>query len=453
MSTGVTLPVLGRSAFTGPDAPRDDDLARCVHCGLCLMNCPTFVVTGLEPESPRGRIYLIRAVHEGRIALTDTALRHLDLCLQCRNCESVCPSGVPYGRIMEAARAEIVRQGLGPPLPRLLRRVVLIGLLPHRRRIEAVAKLLRLYQTSGIQGAVRRGSLRWLLPRPLQELDALAPSLSPRFFRPAAEPIRPAGPPRARVAFFFGCIMPFTHAATQAATVRVLNRLGVEVLTPPAQTCCGALLVHAGEREAARALARRNVDLFLSLDVDAVVVNAAGCGSVLKEYGELLERDPSYAEKAARFAALVKDATEYVAALPFAEGLGPVAARVTYQDSCHLAHAQRITAAPRRLIQSVPGVQLVEMAHPDRCCGSAGIYNVVQRAMSLRLLDDKIEEVAATDADLVLTANPGCMIQLEAGLRRRGLHARVLHVMDLLDLSYRCGREQEASAAVAEVRA
>jgi glycolate oxidase iron-sulfur subunit len=220
----------------------------------------------------------------------------------------------------------------------------------------------------------------------------------------------------------------------------------VEVIAPPRQTCCGALLVHAGEREAARALARRNVDLFLSLDVDAVVVNAAGCGSVLKEYGELLERDPAYAEKAARFAALVKDATEYIAALPFTDGLGPVAARVTYQDSCHLAHAQRITAAPRRLIQSIPGVRFVEMAHPDRCCGSAGIYNVVQRAMSMRLLDGKMEEVAATGADLVVTANPGCMIQLEAGLRRHNLRARVMHVLDLLDLSYRCGRDAEVGS-------
>ncbi len=452
MSAGLPLPVLSRSAFPGPDAPRDDDLARCVHCGLCLMNCPTFVMTSLEPESPRGRIYLIRAAHEGRIALTDTALRHLDLCLQCRNCEAVCPSGVPYGRILEAARAEIVRQGLGPTLPRLLRRVALTGLLPHRRRVAGVARLLRLYQASGLQRAVRHGPLRRLLPRPLRELEALAPSVSPHVFRPAPEPIRPAGSPRARVAFFFGCIMPFTHAGTQAATVRVLNHLGVEVLTPPRQTCCGALLVHAGEREAARTLARQNVDLFLSLDADVVVVNAAGCGSVLKEYGELLERDPAYAEKAARFAALVKDATEYVATLPFTEGLGPIAARVTYQDSCHLAHAQRITAAPRRLIQSIPGVRLVEMAHPDRCCGSAGIYNVVQREMSLRLLDDKMAEVAATGADLVVTANPGCMIQLEAGLRRHNLRARVLHVMDLLDLSYRCGRGQHAETAVAEVR-
>jgi glycolate oxidase iron-sulfur subunit len=446
MSAGVALPVVGRSAFTGPDAPRDDDLARCVHCGLCLMNCPTFVATGLEPESPRGRIYLIRAAHEGRVPLTETALRHLDLCLQCRNCEAVCPSGVPYGRIMEAARAEIVRQGLGPALPRLLRRTVLAGLLPYRRRVEAVARLLRLYQASGLQRTVRHGWLGRLLPHPLRELEALAPSPSPRFFRPTAEPIRPSGPPRARVAFFFGCVMPYTHAHTQMATVRVLNRLGVEVLTPPAQTCCGALLVHAGEREAARALARRNVDLFLSLDVDAVVVNAAGCGSVLKEYGELLEHDPAYAERAARFAARVKDATEYVATLPFPEGLGSVAARVTYQDSCHLAHAQRITAAPRRLIRAVPGVQFVEMEHPDRCCGSAGIYNIVQREMSLRLLDGKVEEIAATGADIVVTANPGCMIQLEAGLRRWGLRARVMHVMDLLDLSYRCGRDAEAGS-------
>jgi glycolate oxidase iron-sulfur subunit len=243
----------------------------------------------------------------------------------------------------------------------------------------------------------------------------------------------------ARVAFFSGCVMPYMYGATQEATVRVLARLGREVVTPPPQTCCGALMVHSGDREAARTLARQTIDLFLALDVEAVVVNAAGCGSTLKEYGELLEHDPVYADRAHRFAALVQDVTEYVARLPFTERLGEVHARVTYQDSCHLAHAQRIRHAPRHLIQAIPGVRLVEMPNADRCCGSAGIYNAVQPAMSLQILDLKMDEVAAADPDLVVTANPGCMLQLEMGLRRRGLHARVMHVIDLLDLAYRSG--------------
>ena len=445
----MQLPVmqLQASAFEGLEGPREDDLMRCVHCGLCLANCPTFVATGLEPESPRGRIYLIRAAHEGRVELNDAVLPHLELCLQCRNCEAVCPSGVPFGRIMEGARAAIFEQGLSPAAPRLLQTAILRGLLPHRARIELVAHALRLYERSGLKGALRRSPLARLVPQPLRELEAMTPSVSPRFYRPWPQPARPVGDPVARVAFFSGCVMPYMYGGTQEATVRVLTRNGCEVLTPPEQTCCGALMVHSGDREAARALARRNIDLFLSLGVEAVIVNAAGCGSTLKEYHELLEHDPVYAERARRFSALVRDVTEYVARLPFTAGLSEVRARVTYQDSCHLAHAQRIKHAPRHLIQAIPGVTFVDMPNADRCCGSAGIYNVVQREMSMQVLDMKMEEVAAAEPDVVVTANPGCMLQLETGLRRRGLRARVLHVIDLLDLAYRSGKDGAANGS------
>lgn len=436
---GEALPVVphGRSAFLSIDAPTETDLTRCVHCGLCLMSCPTFVATGLEPESPRGRIYLLRAASEGRIELNDAVLPHLELCLQCRNCETVCPSGVPYGRIMEGARAEIFQQRLGPALPRIIRTAILRGLLPHRRRIAAVTRLLRLYRLSGAQTALRRSGLPRRLPARLRDLEAMTPELSPWPYRPSPTPTLPAVTPQARVAFFSGCVMPFMQGETAAATVRVLTHNGREVVTPPEQTCCGALMVHSGDREAARAQARRTIDLFLSLDVEAVIVNAAGCGSTLKEYHELLQHDPEYAAKARRFSALVQDVTEYVARLPFTEGLGRVHARVTYQDSCHLAHAQRVTHAPRHLIQAIPGVTFIDMPHADRCCGSAGIYNIVQPAMAMQVLDFKMAEVAAAEPDIVVTANPGCMIQLEAGLRRDGLRARVMHVIDLLDLSYR----------------
>lgn len=443
----LPLPMMheGRSAFRGPDGPREDDLSRCVHCGLCLMNCPTFVVTGLEPESPRGRIYLIRAANEGRVELNDAVLPHLELCLQCRNCEAVCPSGVPFGRIMEGARAQIFQQGIEPAARRRVRTAILRGLLPHRRRIALVAHALRLYERSGVQSLLR-GPLARLLPRPLRDLERMTPRVSDRFYRPSPRPSRPPGAATARVAFFSGCVMPYMYGPTQEATVRVLTRLGREVVTPPAQTCCGALMVHSGDREAARALARQTIDLFLSLDVEAVIVNAAGCGSTLKEYHELLAHDPEYAERAARFSALVSDVTEYVARLPFTEGLGEIRARVTYQDSCHLAHAQRITHAPRHLIQAIPGVTFVEMPNADRCCGSAGIYNVVQREMSMQVLDLKMDEVAAARPDIIVTANPGCMLQLETGLRRRGLRARVMHVIDLLDLACRSNADAGSAA-------
>ena len=435
----MELPLTAAGAFRGPDAPRAEDLARCVHCGLCLQNCPTFVATGVEPESPRARVYFIKAAAEGRVELNDAVLPHLELCLQCRNCESVCPSGVPFGRIMEAARAEIFQQGLDAPAPRKLRTAVLRGLLPHQRRIRAVAAAMRWYERSGA-AALARGPLgRRLLPARLRQLEQLTPPVSPRTYRPASAPAQPIGVAKGRVAFFSGCVMPAMYAETQRATVRVLTRLGYEVVTPPQQGCCGALMVHAGDREAARQQARQAVDLFLGLDVEAVLVNAAGCGSTLKEYHELLEHDATYREKAQRFSVLVQDITEFIACRPFTEGLGPVHARVTYQDSCHLAHAQRIKHAPRHLIQAIPGVQFIDMPNADRCCGSAGIYNAVQPEMSAKVLDMKMDEVADAAPDLVVTANPGCMLQLEVGLKRRALNAKVLHVIDLLDLSYRTG--------------
>jgi glycolate dehydrogenase iron-sulfur subunit len=436
--------------FSGPDAPADADLTRCVHCGLCLNACPTYVETGLELESPRGRIALIRAVNEGRAPLSDTLISHLDLCLQCRACEAVCPSGVPYGRIIEAARAQIFTQKRGPRWKRIARTAALRALLPHKRILKGVALSLKLYQGLGLQSALRSSPLYDRLPSGLRRIEQLTPSVSRHFYHPQTEllPAFDASPssqgkgsgPRSRVALFTGCVMPYMNAEVHDATTRVLRANGCDVLVPPAQVCCGALMVHSGDREPARELARRNIDLFLDLGVDAVIINAAGCGSTLKEYGQLLENDPAYAEKASRFDALVKDVTEYVASLPFEHDLGPVPVRVTYQDSCHLAHAQRITAAPRIILRAIPGLELVEMPHADLCCGSAGIYNILQPGMSMQLLDDKMSEVAQTGADVIATANPGCMLQLEAGLRRRGMPGKVKHVIELLDESYAAGR-------------
>jgi glycolate oxidase iron-sulfur subunit len=427
------------SGFFGLDAPDDADLTRCVHCGLCLNACPTYVLTGLEPESPRGRIALIRAVHEGRTPLSDTLIHHLDLCLQCRACEAACPSGVPYGRIIESARAQIFTQRRGPRAKRIVRTATLRALLPHKRVLRGVAEGLRLYQRSGLQTVVRSGPVQRLMPGPVRRLEQLTPTVSRTFYRPEAELLPAFGRALRRVALFSGCIMPYMNAATHEATATVLRRNGCEVIVPAAQGCCGALMVHSGDREPARELARRNIDLFLSLGVKAIVVNAAGCGSTLKEYGQLLKDDPAYAGRAGEFDALVKDVTEYVAGLDFNHDLGPVKARVTYQDSCHLLHAQRIREAPRTLLRAIPGLDLVEMPHADLCCGSAGIYNIVEPEMSMRLLDDKMAEVSGTGADVVATANPGCMLQLEAGLRRSGSPGRVAHVIELLEESYAAG--------------
>lgn len=436
----------GRSSgFHGPDAPSDADLSRCVHCGLCLMHCPTYVETGLELESPRGRIALIRAVNEGRAPLSDTLIGHLDLCLQCRACEAACPSGVPFGRIMETARAQVFTQHRGPRWQRLARTAILRTLLPHKRVLRMVAESLRLYQRTGLQGMVRNSPAYRLLPEAVRGVEQLTPRVSPRFFRPEVEFLPAFGRSERRVVLFTGCIMPYLNAEVHEATVRVLRRNGCDVLIPHDQVCCAALLVHSGDREPARELARRNIDVLLGLDAEAILVNAAGCGSTLKEYGELLDHDGAYSERATAFGEKVKDITEFVAKLPFAHDLGSVEARVTYQDSCHLAHAQRIKEAPRIILRAIPGLELIEMPHSDQCCGSAGIYNLVQREMSSQLLESKMKEVAETRAGVVATANPGCMLQIEAGCRRFATPARVVHVVELLDAAY------DASGATSSV--
>jgi len=421
----------GKKGFSGPFAPDAADFNRCVHCGLCLQHCPTYIELGLETESPRGRIHIIKAIAQGRIEATPNAIGHLDLCLQCRNCESVCPSGVPFGRIMEAARAEILNSKRAPFSWRV-RAYLLRQLIPHRGRLAAIAFALRLAQRTGL----------WRLLEGLPTLGrrvAMAPVISGQPFDRWGVIARPQGEVKRRVALLAGCVMPFAYGRVHEATARVLARNGCEVLVPPGQTCCGALHAHSGDRRTAMALARCNIDAFLAADVDVVIVNAAGCGASMKEYGELLTGDPAYAEKAHAFSTLVKDVTEFLAGLPFQEPRAALEPRatVTYQDSCHLVHAQRIREAPRAILKAIPGLELLEMAHPDRCCGSAGIYNITQPQMSMQLLRGKLEEVAATGAQIIATANPGCMLQLEVGLRMSRLPGRVVHVVELLDEAYR----------------
>ena len=408
-----------------------DDLTRCVHCGFCLQACPTYLELGMETDSPRGRIALIEAVTSGRAQPSSALLGHLDLCLQCRACETACPSGVAYGRIMETARAEIVERGA--PRSWRLRAMVLRQLLPHRRRLGALMAGLRLYERSPLRVLLRASRILRLLR--LGEAERSLPEIA----APFAPPRQPDGLTRS-VALLTGCVMPYMYPRTHEATVRVLNRLGYRVIFPSEQTCCGALSVHAGDRRFARQLARRNVDAFLGAGVEAVIVDSAGCGASMKEYGEMLADDPKYAERARQLSAMTRDVLEFVDAHDVGP-LGHVRATVTYQDSCHLAHAQRITAAPRRLLRAIPGLEFREMAAADRCCGSAGIYSVVQRDMSSRVLDAKMDDVRRTGATIVATANPGCMSQLESGMRRHGVDGRAVHVIELLDEAMRAAEE------------
>jgi Fe-S oxidoreductase len=410
-----------------PFAPSDEDLSQCVRCGLCLQHCPTYVETRLETESPRGRLYLIRALNDGVVEPTANALGHLDLCLQCRNCEAVCPSGVPYGRIMEHARADALERGAAP-LSWRLRALFLREVIAKPGRLRVFAAALRASDRLGLLEVAGR--------LPLGRSAMLAPRMRGRPFNRTGLVAEPPDA-RTRVALLSGCIMPLAYGRVHRATVRVLARNGCAVSVPGAQACCGALHAHNGDLRTARGLARRNIDAFLADRPDAVVVNSAGCAAAMKEYGDLLADDPSYAERAQQLAALVKDVHEYLVSLPFEPPSGRIEASVTYQDACHLAHAQRITAAPRELLRSIPGLVLVEMEHADRCCGAAGVYALTQAAMSQRLLRGKLREVAGSGAGIIAAANPGCLAQLEAGVRRTKSSARVRHVVELLDRAYR----------------
>ncbi len=411
------------------DAPQQFDLDKCVHCGLCLNACPTYRELGLEMDSPRGRVYQMVQVATGAAPITESYKRHIDLCLACRGCESACPSGVQYGRLVEAARAQIAAQDPPP----FLMRAVFNQLLPSRTNIGIAARLMAFYQRSGLRTLVRKSGV--LKPLGLEKAELIAPEVeSPFFYEQYGRVFQAEGERRYRVALLGGCIANVFFARLNEATLRVLMKNGCEVTIPANQTCCGALHVHAGLRDDARRLARRNIEAMVDEGFDAIITNAAGCGSTLKEYHELFEGD----ERARKFSGLVKDVNEFLATIGLrTRGLGKLPLSVTYQDSCHLAHGQKIRSAPRELLRAIPGLTLREMPLADLCCGSAGIYNVLQPEMSTSLLEGKMANANAVKTDVIATANPGCMLQLRAGVARHGNGQRVAHVVELLDEAYR----------------
>ena len=427
----ATLPTLA-----GPEGPSEEDLYKCVHCGFCLQACPTYVETGLETESPRGRIALMKAVRSGRIDMTPSVLEHWDLCIQCRACEAACPSGVPYGRLIESTMAVAARSRPPSWAANLVSAAALDHVLPHRRRLSLLVGGARLYRRSGLHAAVRK--LRLLRPfsRTLSDLHDSLPEMRGRAFRARGQVFQARGPKRARVGLLAGCVMPLVHGPQMESVAAALARNGCEVVVPEGQACCGAIHSHVGDLDTARRLALRNIDAFTRAGVDAVVAASAGCGVRMKEYGDLLRRDDANAGRAAEFDATVKDVHEFLAALPFDPPAGKLDCSVTYQDSCHLSHAQGVTKQPRALMDAIPGVRRVEMDNASRCCGAGGTYTITQRDFSLRLLERKMRSVAETGADVLATANPGCALQLEYGARRYGVPVEVRYVTDLLEQSY-----------------
>ena len=435
MATPATEPVLPTLADLG--GPNEQDLYKCIHCGFCLEACPTYVETGLETESPRGRLALMKAVHEGRIDISTTVYRHWDLCIQCRACEAVCPSGVPYGQLIEATMAQVEPYRKMALLPRMASNIVLKRVLTNQGRLSLLVGALRMYQRSGLQRLVRRTGLLERVSKPLADLERSLPALPAGFFVAEGQGYAAFGEKRARVALLSGCVMPLVQGPEMRTVARVLSRNGCEVVVPKEQVCCGALNTHMGDLESARKLARRNIDAFLAAGVDAIVVASAGCGIRMKEYDHLLRDDPEYGERAARFVTMVKDVHEFLVDLPFIPPQGALDYRVTYQDSCHLAHTQGIIEPPRTLLSSIPGLTFTEMANSSRCCGAGGTYTITQRDFSLRLLDSKMKSILDTGADVVATANPGCVLQLKYGSMTAGAPSRVCYVTDLLDEAYR----------------
>src|SRR5579864_8555931 len=420
------------SGFTAGDNPEYADYSRCIHCGLCLNACPTYRLWHNEADSPRGRIRQMALIDQGRMELGEAFVTHIDRCLDCRACETACPSGVEYGKLVEQARAQIEKNYKRPRLSRAIRNFVYRRLLVEPQRIARMARIVRFYQRSGLETAARGSGLLRLLG--LQQQAALLPRIDREFFYSRLGQTFPArGERRARVAFFAGCVAQVTFTALNDATIRVLTANGCEVVVPAEQTCCGALAAHAGVRDVARSLARINLDVFLGDEFDAVITNAAGCGSTLKEYEHLFAAGTPEQDKAHSFRKKMRDVTEFLADLGLTAPLAGMPIRVTYQDSCHLLHGQKVREAPRKLLRAIPGLELVEMAMADYCCGSAGSYNVTETETSLALLAEKMKHARATNAPVIVTANPGCLLQMRAGAEIHGTGQEVVHVMELLD--------------------
>lgn len=442
--------------FTDKDRPSSDIINTCVHCGLCLSSCPTYRETGLEMSSPRGRIYLMKAVDEGRIGLESEVFQEqMGQCLNCRACEAVCPSGVQYGAILEASRAQLetARQAgmiegsdLAPqPLParplwqRALRGAVFGGLFKDMRLFRAFSASMALYEKSGAQWLARRSGVLSLIG--MADTEAMLPPLGGAVTVPQGQIYPAVGGelvfPRYSVAILTGCIMSTAFGEVHAATIRVLQKNGCEVILPPDQGCCGALHTHGGDLDGGRELARRNIAAFEGLGLDAIIVNAAGCGSTMKEYGHLLHDDPEWRGRAEEFVRKVKDIHEFLAEIELnTADLGRLELSVTYQEPCHLAHAQRITAQPRALLKAIPGLELREMPESSLCCGSAGVYNITQPEMAAALGARKVGNALTTGAQVIATANPGCALQLAGELHRRGEDVQVRYIVELLDAAY-----------------
>ncbi len=403
----------------------------CVHCGLCLASCPTYVELGTEMDSPRGRIVMMRALQEGHAQLDAEIVGHLDLCLGCRACETACPSGVRYGELIEGVRPFIEQHYRRPVLERV-KRWMMNKTFPNPLGARLFALSLKVGGALGLARFARSE----VMPIKLRYWLGLLPERGSVSSAPLLERYPAIGEKRHTVAVLSGCVMSTVFGATNQSTVKVLRHNGCEVLVPKAQSCCGALLLHNGDKLNALSLARHNIDVFGKLELDALIINAAGCGAMMKEYGELFKDDPAYRDKAERLTEKMKDVAEFVGSIPLTPPTREVRAKVTYHDACHLAHGQGVREQPRALLRAIPGLTFANLPESDWCCGSAGTYNLTQPEMAARLLERKVGNIQATQADVVVTGNPGCLMQIRAGLQQHGLPIQAVHTIDLLAQAY-----------------
>jgi glycolate oxidase iron-sulfur subunit len=410
-----------------------DLLDDCVHCGFCLTTCPTYVLWGQEADSPRGRIHLMKMRRDGRETNTATFVQHIDACLGCMACVTACPSGVQYDSLLEVARPQAERDASRGLADRAFRGMI-FAMFPHPGRLRVMSWPLGLYQKLGVQRLVHASGILKLLPARLQAMERLLPPIS---FTSHAMPARiPAkGPTRRRVGLLLGCVQRVFFGNVNQATARVLAAEGCEVIIPESQQCCGALAEHAGKEEDAIASAKRLIDAFEAADVETIVINAAGCGSAMKRYGHLLRNDAEYAERARAFAAKCRDISEVLTELEPRAPRKAVKMRVAYHDACHLQHAQGVRAQPRRLLQGIPGIELREIAESEICCGSAGIYNLLEPEAATELRDRKVQNIMRTEADVIVSGNPGCLLQIATGLEAAGRRLRIMHLIEVIDQS------------------
>jgi glycolate oxidase iron-sulfur subunit len=425
------------SSFDAHHPPSKDLLSDCVHCGFCLPACPTYVLWGEEMDSPRGRIYMMAKAAQGEAPLDQNFRLHMDQCLGCMACMTACPSGVQYDKLIEDSRAQVERN-----IPRTtadsLFRKLLFAIFPYPKRLRLMAGPLFLYQRSGLQSLVRASGLLKLLPKRFPAMEALLPTVPAHFTWTMPERIAPATPVRGRVGLLTGCVQQVFFSHVNAATARVLSAEGFEVITPTSQPCCGALMVHSGLEDQAAAMARNLIAIFEAANVDSIVINAAGCGSTMKEYGHLLRDDPQWAARAQAFSAKCKDITEILCSVPSMAPRHPLPVRIAYHDACHLRHAQGIHQQPRQLLSGIPQLEVAEIAEASLCCGSAGVYNLLQPEAAQQLGDRKVSHLLDVRSQAVVSANPGCLLQLMSGLRRRGERTLpAFHMVELLDASIR----------------